>query len=112
MVRDRLEDQAEHPRNSEEDNVAVDLFALDMKRKLAANVHKKHCEWAKVFATGKGARGMLAERVRVPQAELFEFMADTRNTLARVIERQEEQAKKIEQHDRRIAALEQARGLK
>ena len=48
---------------------------------------------------------MLAERVRVPQAELFGFMADTRNTLARVIERQEEQAKKIEQHDRDIEQL-------
>lgn len=42
MVRDRLEDQADHPRNHDDDNAAVDLFAFDMKRKLAANVHKKH----------------------------------------------------------------------
>ena len=55
---------------------------------------------------------MLAERVRVPQADLFGFMADTRNTLARVIERQEEQAKKIEQHDRDIEQLKRATGLK
>ena len=69
-------------------------------------------EWAKVFATGKGARGMLAERVRVPQAELFGFMADTRNTLAQVIARQDAQAKKIEQHDRDIEQLKRAAGLK
>jgi hypothetical protein len=70
------------------------------------------CNWAKVFSTGKGARCMLAERVRVPQAELFGFMADTRNTLAKVIERQEAQARDIERHDRDIAALKRATGLK
>lgn len=42
MDRNRLEDQAEHPRDHVADNASVDLFALDMKRKLAANVHKKH----------------------------------------------------------------------
>lgn len=42
MVKDRLEDQADHPRDHAEDDAAVDVFALDMKRKLAANVHKKH----------------------------------------------------------------------
>jgi len=42
MDRNRLEDQAEHPRDHADDDAAVDLFALDMKRKLAANVHKKH----------------------------------------------------------------------
>ena len=42
MDRNRLEDLAEHPRDHAADALAVDVFALDMKRKLAANVHKKH----------------------------------------------------------------------
>jgi hypothetical protein len=76
-------------------------------------------EWAKVFATGKEAIGMLAERVRVPQAELFEFMADTRNTLAQVLARQDAQARDIaaikrdmEQHERDMEQLKRATGLK
>jgi len=54
-------------------------------------------EWCRIFQ-GKVARSMLAERVRVPQAELFDFMADTRNTLAQVLDR-------ISQHDREIADI-------
>ena len=48
---------------------------------------------------------MLAERVRVPQAELFGFMADTRNTLAQVIARQDAQARDMDAQARDIAAL-------
>jgi len=63
MDRNRLEDQAEHPRSHEEDALAVDVFALDMKRKLAANVHKKH--WSEVPAI------YLYQRMREEEAELY-----------------------------------------
>ncbi len=68
MVRDRLEDQAEHPRNSEEDIAAVDLFALDMKRKLAANVHKKH--WDEVPMI------YLYQRMLEEEAELYSALEE------------------------------------
>ena len=64
MVRDRLEDQAEHPRDHAADALAVDVFALDMKRKLAANVHKKH--WDEV------TRMYLARRLVEEVIELCE----------------------------------------
>ena len=46
MKRQRLEDMADAPRCPALDSIAVDIFALDMKRKLAKNVHKKH--WSEV----------------------------------------------------------------
>jgi NTP pyrophosphatase (non-canonical NTP hydrolase) len=49
MVKDRLEDQADHPRVHADDDAAVDVFSADMKRKLAANVHKKH--WSEVSSS-------------------------------------------------------------
>ena len=63
--------------------------------------------------------GFKSKRVNVPQAGLFEFMADTRNTLAQVMDRleaqeraTEAQARKVAQHDRDIEQLKRAAGLK
>jgi K+/H+ antiporter YhaU regulatory subunit KhtT len=88
----------------------------DIQKKIEATLRK---EWAKIFTTGKEARAMLAERVKVPQAELFDFMADTRNTLAKVLERQDAQARDIaelkrdmEQGKRDMEQLKRATGLK
>jgi hypothetical protein len=88
----------------------------DIQKKIEATLRK---EWAKIFTTGKEARAMLAERVKVQQAELFDFMADTRNTLAKVLERQDAQARDIaelkrdmEQGKRDMEQLKRATGLK
>lgn len=68
MDRNRLEDQAEHPRDHADDDAAVDLFALDMKRKLAANVHKKH--WDEVPMI------YLYLRMREEEAELYSALEE------------------------------------
>ena len=68
MDRNRLEDQAEHPRDHAADAMAVDVFALDMKRKLAANVHKKH--WDEV--SDRYLFGRLIEEIK----ELLEAIVD------------------------------------
>lgn len=66
MKRDRLEDAAECERSHENDDRAVDVFALDMKRKLAVNVHKKH--WADV------PRSYLFLRLLEEEAELYDAL--------------------------------------
>ena len=63
MKRQRLEDMAESPRCPALDSIAVDVFALDMKRKLAKNVHKKH--WNEVTLD------YLYSRMLEEQAELY-----------------------------------------
>jgi hypothetical protein len=69
-------------------------------------------EWRIVFDKAKGATAMLAERVRVKPAELFDFMVDTKNTLTAVRAELAEQRRRLDQHDRDIAALKRATGLK
>lgn len=71
----------------------------DIQAKVESTLRR---EWSRLFGIGKGARGMLAERVRVPQAELFDFVADSRNTLASVLERLDAVERKNAQHDRAI----------
>jgi NTP pyrophosphatase (non-canonical NTP hydrolase) len=79
MKRDRLEDQAEKPRNPDQDAVAVDLFSGDMKRKLRANVHKKH--WDEVSFQ------YLLMRLKEEIKELEEVIdSDYLDTFARVID--------------------------
>ena len=63
MKRQRLEDMAESPRCPALDSIAVDVFALDMKRKLAKNVHKKH--WSEVTLE------YLYSRMLEEQSELY-----------------------------------------
>ena len=63
MQRQRLEDMAERPRCPAVDSIAVDTFAMDMKRKLAKNVHKKH--WSEVTLE------YLYSRMLEEQAELY-----------------------------------------
>lgn len=41
MDRGRLEDKTDKRRTSEEEQIAVELFASDMRRKLRKNSHKK-----------------------------------------------------------------------
>ena len=41
MDRGRLEDKTDKRRTSEEEQIAVELFAADMRRKLRKNSHKK-----------------------------------------------------------------------
>lgn len=62
-MRQRLEDMADHPRCPAVDSLAVDLFAKDMKRKLAKNVHKRH--WL------DHPLNYLYERLRQEQEELY-----------------------------------------
>ena len=88
----------------------------DIQERIEATLRR---EWSSIFSMAKGARAMLAERVKVPQAGLLEFMADTRNTLAQVMDRleaqeraTEAQARKVAQHDRDIEQLKRAAGLK
>ena len=81
----------------------------DIQERIEATLRR---EWSSIFSMAKGARAMLAERVKVPQAGLFEFMADTRNTLAQVMDRLEAQERKVAQHDRDIEQLKRAAGLK
>ena len=66
MNRDRLEDAAECERSHENDDRAVDVFAVDMKRKLAVNVHKKH--WSDV------PRSYLFLRLLEEEAELYDAL--------------------------------------
>jgi hypothetical protein len=69
-------------------------------------------EWNIVFSKAKGARAMLAERTQVKQAELFSFMADTKNTLTAVLAKQAEHDRRIEQLERDSAMLKRKAGLK
>lgn len=69
-------------------------------------------EWRIVFDMAREARAMLAERVNVKQAELFDFMADTRNTFTEVKRRLAEVERVQAQHARDIEQLKRASGLK
>lgn len=53
---------------------------------------------------------MLAERARVKQSELFDFMADTKNTLTEVKCRLAEHERQIAQNTRDIEQLKRATG--
>jgi hypothetical protein len=81
----------------------------DIQERIEATLRR---EWCSIFSMAKGATAMLAERVKVPQAELFEFMADTRNTLTQVMDRLERHDRDIEQVKRDIEQLKRGAGLK
>ena len=69
-------------------------------------------EWRIVFSNAKGATAMLAERVQVKPAELFDFMVDTKNTLTSVKARLATVERIQAQHARDIEQLKRATGLK
>lgn len=61
----------------------------DIQEKIKSTLER---EWRILFKEARGARAMLAERVNTGQAELFSFMANTKNTFT--------------EHRARIEALE------
>jgi hypothetical protein len=69
-------------------------------------------EWRIVFDKAKGAKAMLAERVQVKPADLFDFMVDTKNTLTAVKDRLATVERIQAQQARDIEQLKRATGLK
>lgn len=69
-------------------------------------------EWGIVFGKVKGVTAMLAERVKVKPAELFDFMVDTKNTLTQVLATQARHEKILAEHSRAIEQLKRATGLR